>query len=86
MDGGLIATVVSSSVIVAGAIGTGFWRLWVKVGDQNKAIGRLEGKMDGVGVRMHSYEKQIEGFDKRITRLDTRMNGFINSFLKKKEE
>lgn len=77
MDGALIATVVSSSVIVAGAIGGGFWKLWT---EQSKAIGRLEGKMDGLNARMQSYEKQLEGFDTRIDRLDRRMNGFIQRY------
>ena len=76
MDGALIATVVSSSVIVGGAIGGGFWKVWVKLGDQNKAIGRLEGKMDG-------YEKQLEGFDGRISRLDQRINGFVDTLMGK---
>ena len=83
MDGALIATIVSSSVIVTGAIGGGFWKVWGKLGDQNKAIGRLEGKMDGLGTRMHSYEKQMEGFDSRVSRLDQRINGFVDALMKK---
>jgi len=82
MDGALVATIITSSVAVGGAIGGGFWRLWVKIGDQNKSIGRLEGKMDGLNTRMHSYEKQLEGFDQRIDRLDKRINGFVDSLMK----
>lgn len=78
MDGAVIATVVSSSVVVGGAIITGFWRLWSRIGDQNGSIGRLEGKMDGFDNRMLSYEKQIKGFDDRIGRLDKRLNGFVD--------
>lgn len=85
MDGGLIATIISSSVVVGGAIGTGFWRVALKIGDQNKSIGRLEGKVDGLGTRMHSYEKQLDGFDERVNRLDGRINGFLDSFLKKEK-
>ena len=40
MDGGLIAAVVSSAVGVSGAVVIGFAR-------QNRAIGRLEGKLNG---------------------------------------
>lgn len=83
MDGPTIVAIVSSSVLVASAIGGGFWKLWVKVGDQSKSIGRLEGKMDGMGTRMHSYEKQIEGFDTRIDRLDRRLNGFVDDLIDK---
>lgn len=83
MDGSLIATVVSSSVVVGGAIAGGFWRIWVKIGDQSKGIGRLEGKVDGLDTSMKSYEKQLEGFDKRIGRLDRRMNGFLERYADK---
>ncbi len=76
MDGPLIATVVSSSVVIATAIGGGFWKVWTKIGDQSKSIGRLEGKMDG-------YEKHLEGFDTRVGRLDERLNGFVDSQMKK---
>ena len=84
MDGPLIATIVSSSVIVGGAIGSGFWKVWTKIGDQSKSIGRLEGKMDGLGTRMHSYEKQMEGFDSRVSRLDQRINGFVDTLMKRR--
>lgn len=83
MDGALIATVVSSSVLIGGAIITGFWRLWSKIGDQNGCIGRLEGKMDGFGNRMHNYETQMSGFNQRVNRLDRRLNGFFDSEGKK---
>lgn len=79
MDGGTIVTIISSSVIVSAAIGGGFWRLINMISEQSKWIGRLEGKMDGLHTRMHSYEKQLEGFDQRIDRLDRRINGFIES-------
>jgi len=78
MDGPLIATVVSSSVVIVGAISGGFWRILVRLGDQNKGIGRLEGKVDGLDIRMHSYEQQLDGFDKRVNRLDNRINGFLD--------
>ena len=83
MDGVLVVTIITCSVGVSGAIGGGFWKVWTKIGDQNKAIGRLEGKMDGVGTRMHSFEKQMEGFDKRIDRLDRRLNGFVDTLASK---
>lgn len=82
MDGALIATIITSSVAVGSVLGTGFWKLWGRIGDQNRAIGRLEGKMDGLNTRMHSYEKQLEGFDKRVSGLDRRMNGFIDTLVK----
>jgi len=72
MDGALIATIITSSIAVGGAIGGGFWKL-------GRAIGRLEGKVGGLDARMHSYEKQLEGFDRRIDRLDKRINGFLDS-------
>lgn len=91
MDGALIATIVPSSLAVATAIGGGFWKLWVKIGEQNtaigeqnKAIGRLEGKMDGVDTTMHSYEKQMEGFDTRVARLEERVDGFVNTSMKRR--
>jgi len=85
MDGELIATIITSSVAVGGAIGTGFWRVWIKIGEQNKLIGRLEGKMDGMDTRMHSYEKQLEGFDTRVSRLDERINGFVNVLARRRK-
>ena len=75
MDGALIATIITSSVVVAGAIGGGFWKL-------GRSIGRLEGKVEGLDTRMHSYEKQLEGFDSRVDRLDKRINGFLDDFIK----
>lgn len=86
MDGALITTIVSSSVVVGGAIAGGFWRVIVKIGDQNKSIGRLEGKMDGFNTRMYSYEKQLEGFDKRVDRLDRRFNGLLDNIVKENKE
>lgn len=86
MDGALIATIITSSVAVGGAIGTGFWRLTLKIGDQNKSIGRLEGKVGGLDTRMLSYEKQIEGFDGRVGRLDSRINGLLNNITKKEKQ
>jgi len=77
MDGPLCATVISSSVVIGGAIIGGFWRVWVRIGDQNKSIGRLEGKVDGFHTRMHSYETQLDGFDTRVDRMDKRVNGFV---------
>ena len=85
MDGGAILTIVGSSVVVGSAIIGGFWKLWAKIGDQNKSIGRLEGKVDGLGTRMHSYEKQLDGFDTRIDRLDKRINGFIDNLPRKED-
>lgn len=85
MDGALIATIVSSSVVVGGAITGGFWKVIIKIGDQNKSIGRLEGKVDGLHTRMQSYEKQLEGFDARVSRLDRRINGLVDSYLTKEE-
>jgi len=85
MDGPTCAAVITSSVFVGSAIIGGFWKLWVKIGDQNKSIGRLEGKVDGLGTRMHSYEKQLDGFDTRIDRLDKRINGFIDNLPRKED-
>lgn len=86
MDGPIIAAIITSGVALSGVIGGGFWKLWGRVGDQSKAIGRLEGKVDGLGTRMHSYEKQLEGFDQRIGRLDRRMNGLIDTLPRKEEK
>ena len=83
MDGALIATIIAGSVAIGGALAGGFWKVWTKIGDQNKAIGRLEGKMDGLHTRMHGYEKQLEGFDQRIGRLDGRINGLVNNLTSK---
>lgn len=60
MDG-LIVTIISSSVVIGGAIGSGFWRL-------GRSIGRLEGKMDG-------FDSRIGNMSDRIDHLDTRING-----------
>ena len=75
VDSSLIITIASSAT----AVGGGFFALWRHISsnfaDQSRAIGRLEGKVDGMNNRVHGYEKQIEGFDKRIGRLDQRING-----------
>ncbi len=84
MDGPLIAAIVTGSVAIGGALGGGFWRVSSCLGKQNKSIGRLEGKMDGVDARMTSYEKQLGGFDQRIGRLDKRLNGFVDDVGKRR--
>jgi len=86
MDGALLATAISSGVAVSGAIVGGFWRVLIKIGEQNKAIGRLEGEVKGFGVRMKGYEIQLDGFNTRADRLDKRMNGFLDSYLSKEKE
>jgi len=57
----------------------GFWKL-------GRAIGRLEGKVEGLSTRMHGYEKQLEGFENRIDRLDKRINGFLDNFVKQERK
>ena len=86
MDGVLLATIIPSVLIAGGAIGTGAWKVWSKLADQNRSIGRLEGKMDGLNTRMHSFEKQVDSLDKSIVRLDRRMNGFLDSLTHKEGE
>jgi len=54
MDGPAIVTIVSSCVVVSSTIGVGFWRL-------GRAIGRLEGKVDGMDVRMDRLDKRVNG-------------------------
>ena len=75
MDGAFIATIISSSVVVGGAIGGGFWKL-------GRAIGRLEGKIEGVDKSMQNHDNQIKGCSDRIDRLDKRINGFLNNLVK----
>lgn len=77
MDGALIATVVSSSVVVGGAIISGFWRISTRIGNQDKSIGILGGKVDGLRTSTDIVQKQILGIDQRIDRLDGRINGII---------
>lgn len=79
MDGALIATVISSSVIVGGAIGGGFWRVMVRIGKQDKSIGKLDGKIEGLNTTMQNFQGQLNGIDGRIDRLDGRINGLINT-------
>ena len=57
---------ISSSVVVAGAISTGFWRLSVRIGDQSKSIGRLEGKVGGMDTRLDDFGKRVDNLDRRI--------------------
>jgi hypothetical protein len=71
MDGQIIAIIISA-VGVSGGSGGGFWKL-------GRAIGRLEGKVDGLDKSMQGYEKQLEGVDRRLDRIDQRINGFFRS-------
>ena len=48
------------------------------IGEQNTAIGALKGAIGELTLRFGSYEKQMEGMDKRINELDKRMDSFIN--------
>jgi len=76
MDGALIATIITSSVAIGGAIGAGFWKLTTKVGE-------LEGKTGGLSDRMDSYDKQLSDFNMRFNRFDKRMNGFLDNVIGK---
>lgn len=77
MDGSLIATVVSSSVVVGGAIAGGFWRVMIRIGRQDESIGRLEGKVDGLTTATHIFQGQLRSFDERMGRLDERINNVV---------
>lgn len=86
MDGPLLATIISGVVVVRGAVCGGSWKVWNKLADQSRSIGRLEGKMDGLHTRMRSFEKQVESLDKSVDRLDRRMNGYLDSMIHKEGE
>ena len=64
MEVALIVSVASSGVVIATAIGGGFWKLSSRLSDHGRAIGRLEGKIDGV--------------DERLGRIDSRINGVVD--------
>ena len=94
MDGQLIAVIIISILGVGVPVGGGFWKLGRAIGRlegkvdglDTESIGRLEGKVDSLGDRMHSYETQMDGFDKRVDRLDRRINGWLDTFVKKESD
>lgn len=64
MDGGIVAATVTSIVVIGGAVVGGFVR-------QNRAIGRLEGKFDGV---KNTLDIMFNAHNQRITRLEDAEN------------
>lgn len=84
MDGALAVTVISSSVVVGGAIAGGFWRVIIRIGKQDKSIGQLDGKIGslegnvkGMNTTMQNFQGQLNGIDGRMGRLDERINGLV---------
>lgn len=89
MDGGLCAIALSGSLVVGGAIIGGFWRVLVKISDQNTAIGNLKtavgdkigeqnvaiGRLEG---KVDGMGDRILGYEKQIGGLDKRIDSFIN--------
>ena len=78
MDGGLIVTVISSTVAASGIFVGGFWKVMTRIGQQDKSIGRLDGKIDGLSSNVQSLQGQFAGYDERMGRLDERINGIVN--------
>ena len=85
MDGPLIATIISSSVVVSGAIFGGYWRLMGRIGNQDKTIGELggniqglKGKIDGLHGETQNFQVQLGDMSKRIDRIDRRINGVVD--------
>jgi len=91
MDGQIVAIIVGSAAFT-GISGTLLWKLVSRIGNLEgklngmnpEAFGRVEGKVDGLDKRMHSYELQLNDFGKGISRLDRRINGFLDDFLKER--
>ena len=48
-----------------------------KIGQQDKSIGRLEGKVDGLASAAGLFQDQLKGVDERLGRIDQRINGVI---------
>ena len=85
MDGPLIAAIISSSVVVGGAITGGYWRLMSRIGVQDKTIGELSGSIQGLGGKIdglhdvnQNFQDQLGDLSKRTDRLDRRINGTID--------
>ena len=72
MDGGLIASIVGSGVVVAGSIGSGFWALSNQLGKHGKEIGKLQGEVSGF---KETVTATCVGLDTRIARLEDVENG-----------
>jgi len=67
MDGHLFTTIVSCTVTVAGSIGIGAWRL-------GKAMGQLQGRVNGFKQRFDSIDNTVAALDARIDSLVNRRN------------
>ncbi len=85
MDGPLIATIISSSVVVGGAIAGSYWRLMGRIGNQDKSIAELgghiqglDGKIDGLHIASQSFQDQFGDLSKRFDRMDRRINGTVD--------
>ena len=91
MDGATIATVagVGSAIIiavVAGSVKT--WRAIGRLegkmdGLDSEAFGRLEGKVGALDKRICSYELQLTGFNQKIAQVHQRLNGFVDVLIGK---
>lgn len=93
MDGALIVGMVVGGIGLICVIGGGFWKL-------GRAIGRIEGKLNGLDIesiarlvgkvdsldsRMLGYEKKLTDFNRKFTRLNKRMNDWIDNLVKKEK-
>ena len=67
MDGALIASIVGSSITVAGAIGGSFWAISRNLGKQGREIGEVKTEIMGF---KETVTATFEGLDKRVTRLE----------------
>ena len=79
MDGSLVITIIGSSAGIGSIIAGGFWVVVAKIGQQDKSIGRIEGKVDGLITTAEVFQGQLNGFDERLGRIDQRINGVVSS-------
>ena len=77
IDGSLVVTIIGSSVGIGSVIAGGFWAVVAKMGQQDKCIGRIEGKVDGLTTTVGAFQEQLNGVDERIGRIDQRINGIV---------
>ena len=75
MDGNIIGAIAGTGSAVAAS----FITMWRQSRDASRALGRVEGKMDGLTQAVNS---RLETTEKRIDHLQGRFNGHLNEHAK----